>query len=235
MDRKLFLTARWENLIIATYKIDPEIIKPHIPSGLEPDSIDSCGDAFVSLVAFDFLDTKVKGLRVPFNVNFPEINLRCYVKNSDKRGVVFIKELVPNYLTSFGANLFFNENYKRTSMKREITAAEKIFLKHTIEIKSKEYFIHAEADNKPFMPGVDSKEHFFKEHEWGFGKTKKNAPLAYRVEHPFWEVYPVINFNHNFDFGEVYGNEWECLNSEQPYNITFAKGSSIKVFEAEKI
>src|SRR5438552_16138448 len=90
---KVFLTARWENLIITTFKIEPALLIPHIPSGLEPDTID--GSAFVSLVAFDFADTKVIGMKVPFNVNFPEINLRFYVKDKNKRGVVFIREFVP--------------------------------------------------------------------------------------------------------------------------------------------
>jgi uncharacterized protein YqjF (DUF2071 family) len=231
--KKVFLTARWENLLFATYKVRPDMLKPYIPQGLEPDTID--GNAFISLIAFDFLDIKVKGLRLPFNVNFPEINLRCYVKNSDRRGVVFIKELVPVYLTVIGANLFFNEKYVHASMKSEVTKGEKIFVKHTVKIKSKEYFIQAEAENKPYMPDVNSTENFFKEHKWGFGVNKKNEPLVYRVEHQHWEIYPIINFNHNFDFADIYGDDWEFLNSEKPYNITLAKGSPIKVFNAEKI
>ncbi len=232
-EKKLFLSARWENLLFATYKVPPEMLKPFIPQGLEPDRID--GDAFVSLIAFDFLDIKVKGLRLPFNVNFPEINLRCYVKNADRRGVVFIKELVPVRLTVIGAKLFFNEKYIHVDMKSEVTKSDKICVKHTVKIKSKEYFIQAEADNKPFMLDENSTENFFKEHKWGFGENKKKEALVYRVEHPHWEIYPLINFNHNFDFAKIYGDEWEFLNFEKPFNTALAKGSLIKVFEAEKL
>src|SRR4030095_306783 len=108
MDKKVFLSARWENLIIISYKIDPSLLEPYMPPDLEVDTID--GNAFISLVAFDFLDTKVKGMKVPFHVNFPEINLRFYVKNKEKRGVVFIREFVPRTVIAFFANAFFNEN-----------------------------------------------------------------------------------------------------------------------------
>jgi len=226
---KVFLSAKWENLILVTYKTDPEFLKPYLPEGLELDIIE--GGAFLSLVAFDFIDTKVKGIHIPFNVNFPEINLRFYVKNKEQRGVVFVREFVPNHLTVIGANIFFNENYKCINMKNEISFGEEIILMHTIEINSKEYYIKIQGKNKPFMPAENSAEHFFKEHEWGFGTTRSGKTLMYRVEHPCWEVYPVTDFETNIDYGEVYGNHWKFLNGHNPYNITFAKGSAIKVYE----
>ena len=225
---KVFLTARWENLIIITYKIDPALLIPHIPSGLEPDTID--GSAFVSLAAFNFADTKVKGIKVPFNVNFPEINLRFYVKDKNKRGVVFIREFVPKIFIPVIANTLYNENYKCIQMESSFSSNGIVKLNHTIEYNHKSYSINAEAENKPFIPSEKSAEHFFKEHEWGFGKTKNGKTMIYRVEHPVWEIYPLINFEHNFDFGAIYGKEWESLSGKIPYNIIFAKGSGVKVY-----
>ena len=233
MSNKLFLSARWENLILATYKVSPSLLEAHLPKGLELDTIG--GDAFLSIVAFDFLDTKVKGIKIPFHVNFPEINLRFYVIDRERRGVVFIKELVPGFFTALFARIIYNENYRSIPMKRNISVGDTINLEHIINYAGKEYSISVNAENKSFMPPADSTEHFFKEHEWGFGTTKKGEPLIYRVEHPFWNVYPVKEFNHNFDFGVIYGEKWKLLNEEKPFNITFAKGSEIKVFGAEKI
>lgn len=230
-DRKVFLTARWENLIIISYKVKPEILESYMSRGLEADTID--GNAFVSLVAFSFFDTKVKGLKIPFHVNFPEINLRFYVKNNEKRGVVFIKEFVPKSLIAFFANLLYNENYKSIPMENHSEKKGNVFLNHTIRLKGKEYQINIEAENKPYLPSRDSTEHFFKEHEWGFGTSKKGEPMIYRVEHPFWEVYPIIKYENNFDFGEIYGRKWESLNKEDPYNITLARGSAVKVYDGD--
>lgn len=228
---KLFLKARWQDLILITYDVDPQLLLEHIPPGLEPDTI---GDrAFVSLVAFDFLETKIKGIKVPFHVNFPEINLRIYVKNNEKRGVVFIREFVPKAIIPLIANTLYNENYKAITMSSDVQKNGTIFLNHKIKLLGKFYEISTEAENKPFMPPVDSTEHFFKEHEWGFGTSKDGNPLIYRVEHPFWNIYPLVKFHCNFDFEAIYGKKWGILNGKEPYNITFAQGSPVKVFEGQ--
>jgi uncharacterized protein YqjF (DUF2071 family) len=230
---KVFLTARWENLIIISYKVKPEILVPHMPPGLEADTID--GNAFVSLVAFDFLDTKVKGMKFPFHINFPEINLRFYVKNKEKRGVVFIREFVPRSMIAFFANAFYNENYRAVKMTSKIEKTGKISLYHALNFKGKRYQIAVEALDKPGMSPAGSAEHFFKEHEWGFGTSRNNEVFIYKVEHPFWKTYPITKFEHNFDFSAIYDKKLENLNNEVPYNITFAKGSVVKVYNGRML
>ncbi|HEY3250397.1 MAG TPA: DUF2071 domain-containing protein [Ignavibacteria bacterium] len=231
---KLFLKARWEHLILASYKVDPALLLEYLPQGLELDTIDE--NAFVSLVAFNFADTAVKGIKVPFHINFPEINLRFYVKDKQRRGVVFIREFVPRFFISLFANVLFNENYRSVPMKSklEINRAD-IKCSHEIKLNGNLYYVSLESENKMSIPPQDSTGHFFKEHEWGFGRTRKGKTLVYKVEHPFWEVYPIVNFEHNFDFGRIYGDKWKSLNNEAPYNITFAKGSQIKVYSAQTL
>lgn len=228
---KVFLTARWQDLILITYDVDPEILLSLIPTGFEPDTIN--GRGFLSLVAFDFLDTKVKGFKIPYHVNFPEINFRLYVKNKDIRGVVFIREFVPKAFIPIIANTLYNENYKAFKMTSSVKKNGAIFINHTIEINNNKYEINLQADNKPFLPPSDSTEHFFKEHEWGFGNSKSGKPIIYKVEHPFWNIYPIIKFEHNFDFGAIYGKKWLSLNNQTPYTVTYAQGSEIKLFEGE--
>jgi uncharacterized protein YqjF (DUF2071 family) len=210
------------------------MLDEYIPGGLEADTID--GNAFVSLVAFDFNDTCVKGMKIPFHINFPEINLRFYVKeksnkNQSRRGVVFIREFVPKFFISLVANKVYNENYTAIDMSSRAEKNGKISINHTIKLNGKEYNINAEADNKSYVPPVDSAEHFFKEHEWGFGVNKRGETLIYRVQHPVWEIYPLTNIEHNFDFGVIYGNKWKSLNDDKPYNFAFAKGSEVKVYK----
>ncbi|MBZ0202837.1 MAG: DUF2071 domain-containing protein [Ignavibacteria bacterium] len=230
---KVFLSARWENLVLVTYSVKPEALEAHMPKGLTADTID--GNAFVSLVAFDFLETRIKGIKVPYHVNFPEINLRFYVKNKEKRGVVFIREFVPRAAIPLVANLIYNEKYKAIKMTSSIAKKGTIFLNHAINYNKKNYSIDLEAENNPQLPAINSTEHFFKEHEWGFGTSRDGKPLVYRVEHPFWDIYPIIKFKHDFDFGAIYGAKWDFLNLLDPYNITFAKGSEVKVFSGKEL
>lgn len=88
-----FLTARWSNLCLLTYAVPPELLEPRLPRRLSLDMRE--GRAFVSLVAFDFLETRVLEVPWPGYRVFPEINLRFYARDGEERGVVFIREFVP--------------------------------------------------------------------------------------------------------------------------------------------
>jgi len=107
--RRPFLTARWSNLAILTYEVPPALLDPHVPAGLTLDT--RGGSTFASLVAFDFQDTRVWGVAWPGLRRFPEINLRFYVRRGNRRGVVFIREFVPQPLVSWLARAIYNEPY----------------------------------------------------------------------------------------------------------------------------
>ena len=81
---KVFLSAEWHNLINLTYRVPAEKLEPLLPKGVELDLYE--GHAHLSLVAFDFINTRVKGMKIPFHVDFPEINLRYYVRAGRHRG-----------------------------------------------------------------------------------------------------------------------------------------------------
>src|SRR5438874_12696918 len=104
-----FLTARWTNLILANYAVPDELLLPRLPPGLELDRHD--GRSFVSLVAFDFHDTRVLGIPWPGYRNFPEVNLRFYVCRGGERGVCFLREFVPLKLVAWLARLTSDESY----------------------------------------------------------------------------------------------------------------------------
>src|SRR5579871_3939716 len=95
------------------YEIDPELVRSRIPAGTEIDFWN--GRTFVSLVGFRFLDTRVLGWRVPFHTNFDEVNLRFYVRHKSggewRRGVVFVKEIVPRTAIALVARWAYNEQY----------------------------------------------------------------------------------------------------------------------------
>src|SRR3954471_19004784 len=113
-----FLTARWSNLCLLTYAVPPALLEPRLPRGLSLDLRD--GQAFVSLVAFDFLDTRVLGVPWPGYRNFPEINLRFYVRHREERGVVFVREFVPRRLVAFLARAIYGEPYVAARMTSQI-------------------------------------------------------------------------------------------------------------------
>src|SRR2546428_159010 len=77
-----------------------------------------------------------------------------------------------------------------------------------------------------FRPPEDGVEHFFKEHEWGFGRDRRGRTVAYRVRHPIWDVYPVRSWTLDFDAELVYGSGWNLLSSEKPASVILAPGTA---------
>src|SRR3954451_3088626 len=116
-----FLTARWQDLIMANYEVDSSVLAARVPAGTELDLHD--GRCFVSLVGFMFLDTRVLGLPVPFHINFEEVNLRFYVRRQAdgevRRAVCFVKEIVPRYAIATVARVLYGEPYECWSMAHE--------------------------------------------------------------------------------------------------------------------
>jgi uncharacterized protein len=164
-----FLTAEWNNLIMANYVIDPEVLKPYLPNKTELDIYN--GKCYVSLIGFMFEKTKLLGISIPFHANFEEVNLRFYVRYNDKgvwkRGAVFIKEIVPKPAISIIANTLYKEKYSTMPMKH-------FYLKDDNEIYLGYHWKHKGRWNKleattatealPMQPG--SKEEFIAEHYW---------------------------------------------------------------------
>lgn len=231
---KTFLSAEWRDLVNLTYEVPPELLTPYLPQGLELDLYD--GKAHASLVAFDFLNTKVKGVKVPFHVNFPEVNLRFYAHYKGRRGVVFIKEYVPKHCIALIANRFYNEPYVSYPMESERTEEEQdLRVQHRIWKDKDKFNLIVRASGDFETPGPDTVEHFFKEHELGFGRDKKGETLYYFVEHPIWATRPLEIERLDFDFGKLYGPEWTFLNEQEPRYKLYCQGSAVKVYSSVRL
>ncbi len=227
--RRPFLTARWRRLILAQYETDPALLTPRLPAGLELDRWR--GRVYVSLVAFEFLDTRVRGFRVPGCVNFPEVNLRFYVTDGQHRGVCFVRELVPSRLTSLVARVVYNEPYARAAM--SVSTAEsdgELHIDHRFRFGGIEHRIGARVAAERLVPEPGSLEHHFKEHEWGYGRTRGGTPTLYRVEHPTWAIHRVLDTTIDIDAGALYGDEWAWLGDARPDSVVVADGSEVAVY-----
>ena len=227
--RRPFLSARWEKLCLVTYAVDPARLEPLLHPELELDMRD--GKAFVSLVAFDFLDTRVLGVPWPGYRNFPEVNLRFYVRHGDKRGVVFIREYVPKRLIAWLARGLYNEPYRAAPMRANWNETDSgSAIRHQLEYDGQTHSLAMHLGSEVSTPPEDSTAHFFKEHSWGFGQSRGGTLLRYEVWHPIWETRPVTSLELNWDFGSVYGPEWADLNDCEPFHTAFALGSEIRVY-----
>jgi uncharacterized protein YqjF (DUF2071 family) len=224
-----FMTTRWVNLGIFTFAVPPHLMAARLPRGLELDVLD--GDAFVSLVAFDFRDTRVLGVRWPGHVNFPELNLRTYVRRGDQRGVVFLREHVSLHLVSWIASVFFNENYRIAPFSsRTRTTPDSLEMEWELTGPQRAHRIAMAGCLPAVLPQANSPERYFMELRWGFGSDRHGQTICYEVCHPPWEIYPVCASALDLDWGQVYGPEWRFLNGAEPFCKVLAAGSDVRVY-----
>ena len=227
-----FLKAEWRKLAIVNYVIDPKILKKDLPFGTELDFWEE--KCYVSLVGFRFLNTKLLGFKIPFHVNFSEVNLRFYVKRFSgdewRRGVVFIKEIVPKPALSFVANMVYNENYETLTMKHAWHQENKqLEIAYSWKKKGNWQEFKVIADNTPTPLEADSETEFITEHYWGYASVNTHKSNEYQVTHPRWDIYPVKNHEINVDFGLTYGSRFAFLNDLTPASVMLAEGSEITV------
>jgi uncharacterized protein len=226
-----FLTARWENLIMANYETDPAILVPYLPKGTELDYHN--GKTYVSLVGFMFVNTKIFGLPIPGMGTFEEINLRFYVtrqeNNKLKRGVVFINETVPYKTVAWLANKLYKEHYTAIPTRHDwqITGTKQI--DYYWKIKNAWNHIKVSAALQSETMQVNSIEEFVFEHYYGYTKLSAAATSEYKVEHPRWRVNPVNDVDIHCDFEAFYGKNFKHLATQKPSSVMLAEGSAIAV------
>lgn len=227
-----FLKAEWRKLAIANYAIDKDHLMEFVPAGTELDLWN--GKCFVSLVGFMFKNTKLLGIKIPYHINFEEVNLRFYVKRLEngewKRGVVFIKEIVPKRALTFVANTVYKENYETMPMSHKwIENEDSRIVQYNWGKSEKENKFEVTASKESVEIISGSETEFITEHYWGYAKVNTLKSNEYEVTHPKWEVYNVKDYKIKVDFGNIYGKKFDFLNFTEPDSVMLAEGSQITV------
>ncbi len=228
----IFLKARWENIIMVNYEIDPQVLSPYLPKGVELDLYE--GKAYVSLVGFMFKNTRIFNVPIPYFGNFEEVNLRFYVTrkegNSTKRGVVFINETIPYRIVAWMANKLYKEHYIVLPTRHFFQKiGEKQLIKFDWHISKKWNHILVQSDKVPTEMQSGSFEEFIYEHYYGFTKIDENSTEEYHIQHPKWKVNSVLSYDINCDFIAMYGQTFSVLNQTKPTAVFIAEGSNVAV------
>jgi hypothetical protein len=212
------------------YAVDPSLLEPFVPAGTELDAFG--GKTYLSLVGFEFNRTRVLGFVVPFHQNFEEVNLRFYVRRGSKRGVVFIRELVPRYAVAAVARLLFKENYSCVPMSHRVEAGK---VEYTWKLGSQRCVMKIETDGEDFTPPEGSLSQFITEHYWGYTTQKGGGSLEYEVQHPPWSVWNAKQASFSGNATGLYGTEIAQILKREPDSAFLAEGSPVTVFKSTKI
>lgn len=242
MQRGIFLSAQWRYLAMINYLVDPTILLPYVPHGTELDTWNN--RHYISMVGFLFLDTRVLGMPIPFHRNFEEVNLRFYVKRKGpegwRRGVTFIKEIVPRRAIAIAARTIYNENYVAMPMRHQITmGAEGANAEGLVEYAWRPHgewnsmSLRTAGASKPLTAG--SEEEFITEHYWGYAAQRDGGCVEYRVEHPSWRVWNVTTSSLACSADELYGPAFGEAMAKGPASSFVAEGSEVIVRKGVRI
>ena len=203
----VFLTARWTNLVILNYEVPARNLEPFLPPGTELARWE--GAALASVVGFQFDDVRVLRTPVPCHRNFEEVNLRFYVRRRTKdgwrRGVVFVRELVPLPVVALLARHLYGEPYRTLPMRRHLRhhPAPAVARGPDARVRPSSTTVRyswrrdgawsrveatAETGRRPVHPEAGSEEEFVTDHAHGYG-TRRGRTIEYVVEHPLWRYW----------------------------------------------
>ena len=237
--KRTFLTARWVHLVMLNYEVEPSVLAGLVPPGTELDAF--AGRTLLSMVGFQFLATRVLGLPVPFHRNFDEVNLRFYVRRrvgaQVRRGVVFIKEIVPRAAIAWVARRVYNENYVARPMSHEdqVGQREQPRVSYRWQHNGRPQVLGVKVTGSPFLPDEGSEESFVSEHYWGYVRQRNGVTLEYQVEHPRWRVWRAVEHQFDCDVTDVYGAAFAPRLSGAPRSAFLAEGSAVTVRRGELI
>ncbi len=233
---RVFLSAEWRDLAMLNYEVDPAILRDWVPAGTSLDLWR--GKAFVSMVGFRFLQTRVLGIPIPFHRNFDEVNLRLYVRRETsegvRRGVVFVKEIVPRFAIAWVARNVYNERYIALPMRHRVVPpgdAPEAAGQFRYEWRTGprwnrlEVGVRGAAELRP----EDSEEAFITEHYWGYARQSDGSTLEYQVEHPRWKVWRAVDSEFDCDVESLYGHKFAPFLRAQPSSAFVADGSPVTV------
>ncbi|RYY90381.1 MAG: DUF2071 domain-containing protein [Chitinophagaceae bacterium] len=238
MASQVFLTAEWRNLLMANYAVDPALLRPFLPCRTELDTFN--GIHYASLVGFLFANTKVLGIPIPAHRNFEEVNLRFYVRFKDngewKRGVVFLKEIVPKRMIAWVANTLYGENYVRYPMRHTWKEeGQDLNVSYEWNVDGAWNHLQARADRIPQPLLEGSEEEFITEHYWGYTQVNDRCTGTYQVAHPSWRVHTVHDYSAHCDVARLYGEGFAEALAAAPRSVFLAEGSAIQVMRGNRI
>jgi len=210
------------------YAVDPAILRPLVPAGVALDLLD--GRALVTVVGFRFLRTRVLGLAVPGHRDFDEVNLRFYVRREVggevRRGVTFVRELVPRLAIALVARAAFNEPYRAVPMRHERSASRRSYAWRT---GGRWQHVAASTVGAPAVPSPGSEAAFVTQRHWGYTRQRDGRTIEYEVTHDRWRVWPAESPSLSADVAPLWGAAFVPALSGPPLGALVAEGSAVTV------
>ena len=187
-DAPWVMTQTWHDLLFAHWPVDAEALRSKVPSEFDVDVFD--GTAWLGIVPFHMTNVAPRGIpSLPWISEFPELNVRTYVRVDDRPGIYFFSLDAGSTLAVQAARALFNLPYFSAAMTVTAKAGN-------IEYDSRREDGVPAASlcasygpvGAPFEPINGSLEHFLTERYCLYNLNHQATPYRLEIHHPPWPL-----------------------------------------------
>lgn len=232
------LTAEWRHLAFLNYVVDPTLLAPHLPAGVELDSYN--GEHYLSVVGLLFQKLKLLGISLPDHQSFAQINCQFYVRRKKgkgwRRGVTFLRQIIPQELTAKVGRAVGRGNYLRTPTHHEISfeggsvdhmgrpISDGVVKYGWGEGESER--LEMRTTGLPQPTGFGPQEQFLSQRLWSY-TARGPRTIEMRVEHPEWFYWEAGSTSLAADPESLGAGVFAEILKAPPESAFLAKGSKV--------
>ena len=169
------------------WEVPRAMLEPHVPAGLELDTYD--GSAWLGVVPFLMEDVHPRRLPpLPGAANFPELNLRTYVRGAGRAGVMFFSLEAASRIAVTAARMGFNLPYMNARMRVDTNGELTRYVSQRTHRGEPHAGFRASyhAVGAPYLPQAGTRDHWFTERYALFGRTKGGQTYVVDIHHDPW-------------------------------------------------
>jgi uncharacterized protein YqjF (DUF2071 family) len=189
-DRPWIMTQTWHDLLFAHWPVDPAALRPIVPAILP---LDLFGDrAWVGVVPFRMTNVSLRGVpALPWISEFPELNVRTYVRVADRPGVYFFSLDAANRLAVMTARRLLNLPYYLATMTVVSDGQGIAYVSRRDDERNEAEFKGTYAPTgEPAEPRAGTLEYFLTERYCLYNVDRSGKPYRLDIHHPPWPLQP---------------------------------------------
>ena len=184
------MTQTWHDLLFAHWRIDVGKLRDKVPSPFEVDVFDGTG--WLAVVPFRMTNVAPRGVpSIPWVSEFPELNVRTYVRVNDRPGIYFFSLDAGSTLAVRAARTLLNLPYYRATMTVRSKAGA-IEYDCRRDDGSPEALLAGsyQPSGPPFQAQMGTLEYFLTERYCLYNLNHRGAPYRLDIHHPPWPLQP---------------------------------------------
>ena len=181
----------WSQLLFAHWRVEPDLVRKHLPAGLELDTYQ--GSAWVGVVPFLMSDVAPRCCpAIPGLSKFLELNVRTYVTRDGKPGVWFFSLDAESMFAVRAARATFNLPYMDADMDlhQPDTLSDIQYDSHRTHRNepSANFRGSYQAEGESFHAQPETLEHWLTARYCLYSANKKGELFRGEIDHPPWTL-----------------------------------------------